>query len=281
MGKLLLSAFADEYAVDIDSQLDMLKSESIDYIEPRFINGKNISSLEKTEVLELKSKLKLANIGISAIGSPLGKIKLDDDYDAHLELSRRTFETAAELGARYVRVFSFYPRAGVKIGDSRAEVIEKLGGIVDLADEFGLCLCHENEANIYGESPEACLDLLSVFSGRLKAVFDMGNFTLGKYDPASAYRMMRDYVEYFHIKDALKAGAIVPPGLGEAHIAEILNMHKRSTRDVFVTLEPHLETFSGLNRLTDVSFDNPYKFENKETAFLFAVGKIKEILGEK
>ncbi len=49
-------------------------------------------------------------------------------------------------------------------------------------------------------------------------------------------------------------------------------------KDTFITLEPHLQTFSGFNALVGKSFDNPYKYENREAAFLDAVKKLKELL---
>jgi sugar phosphate isomerase/epimerase len=177
-------------------------------------------------------------------------------------------------------MFSFYLREGQTREQARAEVIEKLGKLLLLADEYGVTLCHENEAKIYGETDEYCLDILKAFGGKLKAVFDMGNFVLDQCKPyPKGYEMLRDYIEYFHIKDSMAAGAIVPAGKGEAHIADILRAHKEySGSDFYISLEPHLQTFSGLNALTDVKFDNPYKFETPEAAFLAGLDALEEIL---
>jgi glycosyltransferase EpsJ len=60
-------------------------------------------------------------------------------------------------------MFSFYLREGKTPDECRGEVIEKLGKMIDLADGFGVTLCHENEAKIYGESPERCLDILKEY----------------------------------------------------------------------------------------------------------------------
>lgn len=279
MGRFILSAFADEYSPDLDTQLSMLREHGIPFLEPRGVNGKNIAELDKNEVAGLSKKLRDAGIGVSSIGSPLGKISLDDDFAAHLEKCARVFETACTLGTKNVRMFSFYPHKDRSIHDDRAEVLDKLGQMLEIADSFGVTLCHENEAKIYGESPEDCLDLLTHFGGRLGCVFDMGNFVLDGHDPAPAYEKLKEHIVYFHIKDSLSAGAIVPPGLGEAKIAEVLGAFMRDfDRDVMLTLEPHLQTFSGLNALTDVSFDNPYKFETPEAAFVTAIQNLKEIL---
>ena len=271
MGKIILSAFADEYSAKTCEQLAMLRQQNIPLLEPRFLDGKNISAMTTEEVKALKAQLN--GIRISSIGSPLGKINLADDFGAHLELTRRVCETANILQTPRVRMFSFYLHQGKSREDCRSEVIDKLGAMLDIARSHNVTFCHENEANIYGESPEQCLDLLKTFGGELKCVFDMGNFVLGGYKPyPEAYELLKDYIEYFHIKDATFAGAIVPPGCGQGCIGDILRTHlAEAETDVIATLEPHLMTFAGLDKLTDRRFDNPYVYENEQTAFLAAV----------
>lgn len=280
MAKILLSAFADEYSNSFDKQIDYLVQNDMSYIELRFLDGKNIADIGDAEAKEVAKKLADANIGVSAIGSPLGKINIADDFGAHMDKAKRVFETANIVGGKNIRMFSFYLPEGATREESRDAVLERLDKLATLANEYDVTLCHENEAKIYGESPEQCLDILSHFGGRIKCVFDMGNFVLDNYKPfPEAYNMLREYIEYFHIKDALYAGAIVPPGCGEASIPEIFEAVKNDFhRDVFVTLEPHLQTFDGLNQLVGKTFDNPYKFETGEAAFEEAVKKIKEIL---
>ena len=91
--------------------------------------------------------------------------------------------------------------------------------------------------------------------------------------------MLKGYVEYFHIKDALSQGAIVPPGCGEGCIAEILAQFVRETgRDVFATLEPHLQTFDGLNALTGRKFDNPYQYKDQRAAFEDALRRFRALM---
>ena len=280
MAKILLSAFADEYSKDIDTQIELCRQQGISYIEPRFIGDKNIVNLSVAEAKELKEKL--GDIKVSSIGSPLGKINLADDFDAHLESAKRAFEIAGILDTHNVRMFSFYLHEGKSRKECREEVLDKLGRMINLAKKFGVTLCHENEAEIYGESPDMCLDILDTFHGDLKCVFDMGNFVLGGFDPLKdAYPKLKQYIQYFHIKDALAAGAVVPPGCGEGYIKEILDSYVSDfNKDVIITLEPHLQTFDGLNALVGRSFDNPYKYETQEAAFLDALKRIRSILGE-
>lgn len=280
MSKPILSAFADEYKAEFDGQLDGLREFGIDYIEVRFINGDNIADLGSEAVKEIKKKIDAKGIKVSAIGSPLGKIKTTDDMDAEMKKAERVFKTAVELEAKNIRMFSFYLDEALDAKQNRDIVYSSLERMVKLASKYGVTLCHENEAKIYGESPEACREILDYFGGELKCVFDMGNFALEGYKPyPEAYTLLRDYIEYFHIKDSLSAGAIVPPGCGEARIADIIKAHKEfSKKDFFITLEPHLQTFSGLHALVGKGFDNPYKYETRELAFADAVEKIKAII---
>ncbi len=280
MAKLILSAFADEYSSDFTKQLQALNRFGIKYLELRGVDGKNISTLSKGEVAIVKEKLGDYGIKVSSIGSPLGKIKLSDDLKSHLETAKRVFEFAVYLGTKNLRIFSFYPALNQSEKEFEKQAKDRVWALIKQADDFGVTLCHENEANIYGQSPENCKELLDCFNGKLKCVFDMGNFVLDGYKPyLDAYELLKEHIEYFHIKDALYQGTVVPAGKGEAMIKEILlDYRKNSNKDTFVTLEPHLQTFDGLNALIGKAFDNPSKYQSQESAFCDAVEKFKELL---
>lgn len=279
MSNWIISAFADEYSRSLDKQIAALKDNGLDHIELRFIGDKNIADMTEDEVKAMKKSLDAGGIKASAIGSPLGKINLADNFEEHLEKAKRVYNTAGILETDKIRMFSFYLHAGKSREECREEVLDKVGRLLDLAESFGVKLCHENEARIYGETPEYCLDLLKHFGGRLRAVFDMGNFVLDHCDPVAGYELLKDHIEYFHIKDSFAKGSIVPAGCGEARIGEILHRYRDDfNRDVLLSIEPHLQVFDGLKDIAAKSFDNPYRFETKEIAFAVAVQKTKELL---
>lgn len=274
--KFILSAFADEYCDDFLMQCEAMKGFGIDYIELRGVNGKNVSTLTSGEIKTVKKILSDTGMKISAIGSPLGKISLDDDFAKHLDTAKKVYDFAEKLGVKNVRIFSFYAREGKDIADEKTEVFDKLYEFVKAAEGRRITLCHENEAKIYGESPERCREIAEAFGGKIKAVFDAGNFVLDGFDPEKAYEILKPYIEYFHIKDALYAGAVVPPGKGEAKLKEIIESYENSDeKQTFMTLEPHLQTFSGLNALVGKTFENPYKYPDRKAAFADAVEKLR------
>lgn len=278
MKKFILSGFTDEYSTDFDKQIEAAKLFGFDMLELRGADGGNVADMTIDQIRGYATKLADNGIGVSSIGSPLGKIALDGDMDGHMESACKIFEFANILGTTNIRMFSFYGPEGTPVTACRQQVVDALGRMIDIAKSAGVVLCHENEAKIYGDIPERCLELMNIFGGDLKCVLDMGNFVLEEVNAWDAYQTLKEHIRYFHIKDALAAGAVVPPGKGEAQIQKILLDYASDHEGTLITLEPHLQTFGGLNALVGKAFDNPYKYPDCETAFTDAVGKLKDML---
>ena len=96
-----------------------------------------------------------------------------------------------------------------------------------------------------------------------------------KFDAAKGYPMLKDYIEYFHIKDADEEGTIVPPGCGVAHLAETLSaVNADRTGKVILTIEPHLMDFTGLASLAAETLKHKYTFETPFDAFRTAAESV-------
>lgn len=260
MVKYRFSAFADEYSSVFDEQIEGLISNKVRMIELRGVDGVNVSDLTPAKAAEVHKKLDSAGITVSAVGSPLGKIKITDSMDEHIEKVKNTCEIANILQTSKIRVFSFYI-PDEKYEDCRNEVIERLSVMLDIADEYGVRMCHENERGIYGDNAERCLDILNEFDGRLGCVFDPANFIICGVEPFPyAYELLKTHITYLHIKDALRNGTIVPAGQGIGGIPELLAViNKVHTGDFILTAEPHLRVFDGLDKLGNaVAVANTY-----------------------
>ena len=204
MKEYKISGFADEIDANIEVQFEVLNKLGIEYFEPRGINGKNISELNEDEVKTLKEKMNECGIAVSSIGSPIGKIKLSDDFSVHFDVFKRVVETAKVLGTKYIRMFSFFHEGGAEwTADEREQVFVRIKKMLDYAKENDVILLHENEKEIYGDTTERCLDLMKKFHcDNFKAVFDPANFVQCGQDTKAAYDTLKDYIEYMHIKDA-------------------------------------------------------------------------------
>ncbi|WP_300715117.1 sugar phosphate isomerase/epimerase [uncultured Acetatifactor sp.] len=248
----LISGFADEIAGDVDTQFRVLGKLGIGYFEPRGIDGKNIANLTDEEVERLKGKMKACGIKASSIGSPIGKVKLEEDFEGHFRQFQRVVEIAGQLGAKYIRMFSFYHEGGAEWTEGeRAEVLSRLGRMIAYAAERDVVLLHENEKDIYGDTAERCADLMEELGcGHFRAVFDPANFVQCGQDTWEAFEKLKGHIAYLHIKDALLAdGRVVPAGVGDGNVERILRSLLEKGYDGFLSLEPHLGSFDGLKDL--------------------------------
>ena len=128
MAIFTLSAFADEYSPIFDEQIKGLRANGMHLIELRGIDEVNISDLSDEKAREVKAKLDVAGIGISALGSPIGKIALDGDFEAHLDAFKRILENA-DIG-----VFYRGDRNEEEQIAKQAELLRTLGGVVHLIE---------------------------------------------------------------------------------------------------------------------------------------------------
>ena len=89
-----ISAFADEIDMDLTVQMDVLDKYGIRYIEMRGVNGKNLSDCTPQEAKDIKRQLDARGFRLSAVGSPIGKIGISDDFEPHLEQFKRVLDIA-------------------------------------------------------------------------------------------------------------------------------------------------------------------------------------------
>ena len=252
MSRFILSAFADEISADLKTQMDVLAEHGISYIEIRGVNGKTITDYSLDEAKKIKKELDARGFRISSIGSPIGKIGITDDFSPHRELFKHTLELALLLESKYIRMFSFYIPRGEAPDKYRNEVLERWFEFVELAKGSGITLLHENEKDIYGEDAEHCLDLLqSLNCDYVKAVFDPANFIQADVQTyPHAYELLKDYIAYMHIKDAVYSDHHVEPaGYGDGRLKEILSALYNNGYEGFLSLEPHLWSFEGFDKL--------------------------------
>ena len=238
-----ISAFADEIGDDLEFQITTLRKNGVDNIELRGVWGKNILDLTSGEIATIAKAAANAGIGFSSIGSPIGKFGLERDFDEQKEGVRKAAEFANTIGARYIRVFSFYIPHGEDPADHRTQVIDWLGKLADIAEASGVILAHENEANIYGDSGERCLDLYqSITSKSFTGVFDFANFVVYGHHPYDeCWSILKPYITYFHIKDCRLADkVVVPAGEGDGDVKRILADAYAGGYENYLTLEPHL-----------------------------------------
>jgi len=243
-----LSAFADEVTENFTEQCRYLENEGVGYIEPRFIDKKNIMDLTQEELDEVKMKIQDHGLKVSAIGSPIGKVRLDEPFEPHLDKFKHAVDLALFLETPFIRMFSYYAPKGENIDDYRTQVMDRMHAKVRVLNDVDVTMVHENEAHIYGHTAENCADIVkTINSPKLRLVYDPANFVWGekKLDNVkSCWPIMKPYVVHVHIKDwklgSTDVGSI--PGEGDGQIKELLAELGQMSYDGCLTMEPHLQS---------------------------------------
>jgi sugar phosphate isomerase/epimerase len=206
-----------------------------------WIWGKNVLDLSREELDQVKAEIDRRGIGISALGSPIGKAPIDADFDVYKRRVQHAIDVANLMETPYIRMFSFYCNDR---DEDRPKVMRRMQAMVDMAAAGGVTMLHENEKGIYGEQAERCLDLHQTIVGdSFRATFDPANFVQAGVKPFdTAYPLLKPYIGYFHIKDAIMGvGRVVPAGKGDGQVRELMAAAKTAGYDGFLSLEPHLK----------------------------------------
>lgn len=266
-----LSGFGDEIDPDPAVQAAVLLALGASHIEVRSAWGTNVSELEEKQVAALKDILDEKGLKVSAVASPIGKVDVSLPVEHELDRLRQIISVAKGLGTKYVRVFSFYRAEDRSAEDIRDDVMVRMSALAAHAEDAGVVLLHENEKGIFGDTPERVLDIMTtVDSPALRIAWDNANFVqVGVKPYTDGYAMLRPYLEYFQIKDALSStGEVVPAGEGDGELDATIAALKADGFSGFASLEPHLASAHELG-----GFSGPVAFGTAARAFAALAAK--------
>lgn len=265
-----LSAFSDEAGKELSCQIAALKRNNISLTELRSVNKTNVKKLTLDEAREIAKELKANGIALSALGSPMGKVSIDVDLEEYLKEVRHMCELAVIFETDRIRMFSFFDAY-----EQKEKVFEYMRAMVEVAKEYGITLCHENEKKVYGDVAERVLELKENVEG-LKFIYDFANYLQVGERPEDNMDLLYPITEYFHIKDVIyETEELVPAGYGDGKIGELIS---RLDRDTIFTIEPHLRVFDGYAQIDGEKMQHRFHFTSGDEAFDAAVAAIKELI---
>lgn len=265
MSAWTLSGFGDEIDPEPAIQAAVLHALGASHIEVRSAWGVNVSEWDDAQLEQYAALLEQYGLKVSAVASPIGKVDVFLPAEHEVERLRKVIRVARRLESRYIRVFSFYRGEQQSHDDVRDAVMERMGLLAAEAAAHDVVLLHENEKDIYGDTPDRVLDLVeTVDSPALKLAWDSANFVqVGSKPFSDGYAALRPHVVYLQVKDALAAtGEVVPAGEGDGELLETLTALRDDGYTGFASLEPHLADAHALG-----GFSGPRAFGVAARAF--------------
>ena len=267
-----LCAFADEAGSSLQAQIDALRRNGIGLLEIRTVDSVNIGDMTLERAKEVAQILKENKIQVWSLGSPMGKVSLEDgfDFEEYMTKVEHMCKLANIFETEKIRMFSFFDAY-----DKKEQVFANLTRMVKVAEGYGVKLCHENEKKVYGDSLERVQELMANVPG-LKFVYDPANYIQMDEKSEDTLSALHSKMEYFHIKDVIaETQELVPAGIGDGNIPKLIEMIEG---DQVLTLEPHLAVFDGYATIDDEVMKNRFHFANNDEAFDAAVTALKGLL---
>jgi sugar phosphate isomerase/epimerase len=220
--RVILSGFGDEASPHKTAaeQFAAFAALGLDYYSIRFIDAgegvKNVMQLTKAEIRHIAHLEDAFDVNVATIGSPIGKVKLQDVEDGtkneYIPFKKylasnvaKACEIAHAFETKLIRGFSFYPPKSADPHEHLTQAVEQLGQIAEACHRSDLTFGLEVEANLVGQNGHLLAEIYrQVNHPAMLLIFDAANILCQGYTPAEVfeqYQAMKPGLGWMHIKD--------------------------------------------------------------------------------
>ena len=265
-----LCAFSDEAGSSLSEQIAALKRNNISLMELRSIDKKNVADFTIDEALNYQQIMEDNNISVWSIGSPIGKVNINVDFDEYMKKVEHVCKLAQIFKTNKIRMFSFFHTY-----DEEDKVFKYLRRMVEVSKKYNVYLYHENEKDIFGDTAERVQKIMENVDG-LKYIYDPANYLQCNQAADLTLSLFHNVTDYFHIKDVIsETGQLVPAGYGDGKILDLIKM---IDDDKTLTLEPHLTVFDAYKNIDNTEMKHKFTYSSANEAFDAAVKSLKDLL---
>lgn len=245
------SIISDEVSQDPAVVADFVRAFGLGGFELRSMFGRAFKDLTARDVAEVRALADGEGWRIHGCATPVFKCELDDKAAVmeHIEIFKRSLETARELRCDLVRVFTFL-RSPESLSTRVADRIgSHLTVLADLAASSGMRLGVENESSCRVGSGAEMLALEKSFTHSSSGwIWDPCNvlYVPGESGPATAdFSKLFGRIIHIHVKDAVVTPGGTSParpspvGSGDVGWKQHLREIRRSGYRGLLSLETH------------------------------------------
>ena len=253
-----LAIITDEIDQDLAVALDLVARHGFGGVEIRSVWNRTPDELDAALCARIRDATHAAGVEVVAFDSPAMKTAFPRDAAA-LERARtslaRAVEQASILGARFVRIFSFY-RDGDPDPAAAGACLRSILERVDL-DGTQLLLETGTRTNTATSAhTETCLQQLEGLP--VGVLWDPGNSAFSGLEPdpfPRGYELLRDRIAHVHVKDPAGTAYYTRLGEGDVPWEAIVSSLASDGFDGYLSLETHWRLGEPL---TQELRDNPW-----------------------
>lgn len=131
-------------------------------------------------------------------------------FDDTLDIYKRTFEFAAEVGAKFSAIHgSLLPG---KISEN--EYFERFCRLYEKGREAGMFVCQENVNRHFSQNPDFLKNMRSFMGSDFKMIFDVKQAVRSGYDAIEFADEFKNSIVHIHLSDNKEGFDCLPPGCG-------------------------------------------------------------------
>jgi len=256
-----LAAVTDEFSPDdLEKAAASMQEIGMTAAELRVVFGKNIIDLSDDELDRVRAITSQHGLAIISIASPVLKCTLPDapPIDTKIQhdvfgkqysiedqprLAEHAFAVAKKMGARIIRVFSYWRTIAPE--ECFERVVAALRGLAEQASEHGLTIALENEhACNVATAAETAQVLKAIDHPNFKVIWDPANaYVSGEHAYPEGYRLLPvDRIVHVHAKDCTMDGhqpVWGPIGEGDVNWKGQIRSLKNDGYKGYISLETH------------------------------------------
>ena len=236
----LPSGFSDECSGVFARQIEMHKQLGWEYLDIRTIEGVKAEEIPAEQYPTIKKQLDENQLKVSSLGSAMGKVPIDTvSLEEDLQTLKQLCDFAKAVDCKYIRVMS-YEQGSDTPAEWRDKGAARLRALGEYAQTHGIMLVLENCVG-YPSDGEKMVEFLTLCNcDNVRCAFDPGNAAGHGVNTWEFYTTVRDYIEYFHLKDTAYDGTQHFPGEGDGQIERVLKALYESGYQGFISIEPHV-----------------------------------------
>lgn len=197
----------DEISQDFETAASLAAEFGLDGVELRSVWERlphEFDAADIEKILEICADKGLVVCGLS---SPCFKCDVDSDeeFEAHLEILRKTAAVGEKLGVNIVRGFTFWKKGG--FDEYLPKILDRYGVAAGLAERLGVFIAIEHDPSLFAPNAAKLRRVIEGIGAKnVGAIWDPGNDI---YDPEGelpfpfGYEIIKPYISHVHLKDAV------------------------------------------------------------------------------
>lgn len=141
-------------------------------------------------------------------------------FDDTLDLYKRTFEVAAEVGARFSAIHGSLLTGNI----SENGYFERFCRLYEIGKEAEITVCQENVNRHYSQNPAFLRKMREFMGDDFKMIFDVKQAVRSGYDAYEFAEEFKHSIVHMHISDNKEGFDCLPPGCGEFDFRKLFDI---------------------------------------------------------